>query len=259
MWLLGEVRNLLMNVIRSYFATVLVYQSQFVKTWWEQRGWATRANSYVIYNGVDLEKFSKAVGVVDEKTVSILCVEGTLDYSPFAVEMLNIMQERLIEASSFKSLILHGSFGYKESQKDLSSAIDYRGFVDRGNLPSVYRNCVYLSLDVNPACPNTVVEALASGIPVIGFDTGALRELVTEDSGYLVPYGGNGPWELDFPDIERLVSAATRVLADWDKYSTAARKVAEERFDVREMASNYLSVINSVEKSKKSAIGRGSL
>ena len=143
-------------------------------------------------------------------------------------------------------------FGDRRNQEKLSPSIDYRGFDSREELPTVYRDCVYLSLYVNPACPNTVVEALACGVPVIGFETGALRELVTEEAGRIVPYGGNGPWELGFPDVGQLVLAAGQVLSDWDKFALGARQVAEDRFDVRDMVSSYLSVISSVEKAAKS-------
>ena len=251
-WLLGEVRNLLMNIIRSYFATVIVYQSNFVKSWWEQRGWSSRARSSVVYNGIDLDEFTPQAGNADADGLSIVCVEGTLDYSPFAVELLNIIQERAVGKRRYGSLTLYGSFEEPENRKKLSADIDYRGVIPREKLQLAYRNCVYLSLDVNPACPNTVIEALASGIPVIGFDTGALGELVSEGAGQLVPYGGDGPWELGFPDVDQLIVAAMQVQSDWSNFSANARRVAEERFDIKEMVSGYLAVIGTIEKGAKS-------
>ena len=44
--------------------------------------------------------------------------------------------------------------------------------------------------------PNSVIEALACGLPVVSFDTGALPELVTPGAGRVVAYGGD-PWRLD--------------------------------------------------------------
>ena len=59
--------------------------------------------------------------------------------------------------------------------------------------------------EVNPPCPNSVIEALACGLPVIGFDSGSLKELVTDDAGCVVPYGAN-PWKLETPDISALAA-----------------------------------------------------
>jgi glycosyltransferase involved in cell wall biosynthesis len=47
------------------------------------------------------------------------------------------------------------------------------------------------SADLNAACPNSVIEALACGTPVLGYDTGALPEMVPPKSGRIAHYGGN--------------------------------------------------------------------
>ncbi len=67
--------------------------------------------------------------------------------------------------------------------------------------PEIDRSAHMLfSADLNAACPNSVIEAMACGLPVAGFDTGALNELIVGDAGRLVPYGGD-PWRLEKPDI----------------------------------------------------------
>ena len=56
--------------------------------------------------------------------------------------------------------------------------------------PRILRSADLLfSADVHPACPNSVIEALACGLPVIAFDTGAIREIVDDSSGAVVAYG----------------------------------------------------------------------
>lgn len=46
-------------------------------------------------------------------------------------------------------------------------------FLPRENVNDAMFGSIYLSLDINPACPNTVIEALACGAPVVAFDTGS--------------------------------------------------------------------------------------
>ena len=58
---------------------------------------------------------------------------------------------------------------------------------------------------------------MACGLPVVGFDTGALNELVIGDSGRIVAYGGD-VWKLDHPDIAALAKAAAEILNDQPRF-----------------------------------------
>src|SRR5919107_879070 len=79
--------------------------------------------------------------------------------------------------------------------------IQFMDMTPRDHIPWLMRSSHLLfSAEVNPPCPNSVIEALGCGLPVVGFDTGSLSELVQGQTGRLVPYGGN-PWKLEPPDI----------------------------------------------------------
>jgi glycosyltransferase involved in cell wall biosynthesis len=63
-------------------------------------------------------------------------------------------------------------------------------------------------------CPNVVIEALASGRPVVATDVGGIPELMDETSGHMVPAR----------DAEALAAALDSVLAQpWDPQAIAAR------------------------------------
>jgi glycosyltransferase involved in cell wall biosynthesis len=98
------------------------------------------------------------------------------------------------------------------------------------------------SAEINPPCPNSVIEALACGLPVVGFDTGSLRELIGEQAGRLVPYGGN-QWKLEPPDVPALAQAAIEVLQEQERFRKAARARAEELLSVEKMVDEYLKVL----------------
>jgi glycosyltransferase involved in cell wall biosynthesis len=98
------------------------------------------------------------------------------------------------------------------------------------------------SAEVNPPCPNSVIEALACGLPVIGFNTGSLSEIIQGDAGRLVPYGAN-EWKLEKPDIPSLASAAVDVLEDQPHFRNSARKQAESIFSLDKMVDEYLKVL----------------
>ena len=98
------------------------------------------------------------------------------------------------------------------------------------------------SADLNAACPNSVIEALACGLPVLSFDTGSLKELVIGDSGRVVPYGGN-PWNIEPPDVQSLADAAVEILRDQPRFRKSAREQAEKNLGLDKMVDAYLKVL----------------
>lgn len=240
----AEIRNLLNQIVRKYLTDLIVYQSQFVVDWWKKSGWNTDTPFVQIYNGVDLKTFRPQYD--ENAEVALLCLEGTLDYSPYAIDLLNYLQ---LELSNELSIIAYGGFQNSASQQKLHPDIQYKGKLKRAELPIAYQNAIYLSLDVNAACPNTVIEALASGIPIVGYDTGALKELVGDNAGCVVPYGSD-PWGLQMPDISALVKAIKNVKQNYDEYALAARMRAEQQFGMSTIFRQYLNVITFKQSDK---------
>ena len=121
--------------------------------------------------------------------------------------------------------------------------LHWAGLQPQESIPAIDRSAHLLySADINAACPNSVIEALACGLPVAAFDTGALPELVPPQAGCVVPYGGD-PWRLDPPDIDGLADSALQVLAQLPDYRRAARQHAEVNLGLERMLDGYLPVL----------------
>jgi glycosyltransferase involved in cell wall biosynthesis len=121
--------------------------------------------------------------------------------------------------------------------------ITWAGLLPAERIPETDRSAHLLySADIHPACPNSVIEALACGLPIAAFDTGALRELVGGGAGRVVPYGGD-PWQLGAPDIPALVEAALEILADQPRSRNAARARAEASFGLERMLDGYMQAL----------------
>jgi glycosyltransferase involved in cell wall biosynthesis len=121
--------------------------------------------------------------------------------------------------------------------------IRYMDTIKREQIPWMMRSSHLLfSAEINPPCPNSVIEALACGLPVIGFYTGSLPELVQGDAGRLVPYGAD-QWKLQKPDIPMLAEVAAEVLQKQSQFRKAARQRAELEFGVGKMVEEYLKVL----------------
>ena len=126
---------------------------------------------------------------------------------------------------------------------EAAATSDPAGAVPRDQIPQIDRSAHLLfSADINAACPNSVIEAMACGLPIVGFDTGALNELVVGDSGRIVPYGGD-VWKLDHPDIAALAQSAVEILSDQFRFRQTARAQAEKTLGLDQMTDGYLKVL----------------
>lgn len=232
-----------MKTIRDRFADRVVYQSRFVQSWWREVYGAAPCDETIIYNAVDLGEFVPAPPAREASKPRLLCVEGTLPAIPAYLEPLKSLSRRLTQLGLIEETIVCGDVG-RRAAYELSGTPNLRilGLLERDKMPEVFQNSIYLVLEVNPPCPNSVIEALASGAPVIGFDTGSLRELIPPEAGKLVPYGAD-PWRLEPPELRELEESALAVLADWRRFSRGARLVAEERFGLEGMVDRYLEVL----------------
>jgi glycosyltransferase involved in cell wall biosynthesis len=233
--------------IRSRLADHVLYQSQFIKGWWEDWYRPAQIPSSVILNGVDLNQYSPA-GAHERPSdhYRLLVVEGSLagglDSGLYhAVELANRL------ARKFKvELVIVGRVDANTRRKlehQDTFKIKFINAVPREEIPFLERSSHLLfSAEVNPPCPNSVIEALACGLPVIGFDTGSLSELVQGDAGRLVPYGAN-QWKLEQPDIPSLADAVDEVLQNNDVFRKAAREQAEAKLGLDKMVDEYLKVL----------------
>jgi glycosyltransferase involved in cell wall biosynthesis len=121
--------------------------------------------------------------------------------------------------------------------------IIWAGVVKRDDIAEIDRSAhVLFSGDLNAACPNAVIEAMACGLPVVSYATGSLPELIDGGAGLTVPWGSNF-WKLEQPDISALASAAKRILHEQEQYRQAARARAEAVFALDNMVEKYLQVL----------------
>jgi glycosyltransferase involved in cell wall biosynthesis len=243
----NELRNTLMKFTHGFIADHVVYQSNFVRRWWTKAGWRSPVAESVISNGVDLKAFCPEAALAGQPAAAsvrrVICVEGNLDYSPYAFELLNMLSNML--AARDITIELYGGAQNPHSLENLAGSIRYHGPVPRSEIVRVYRPGVYLSLDVQAACPNTVIEAMSCGLPVVGFDTGALSELVPANCGRIVDYGSD-PWQLAMPDVSALSEAILDVVENYQVFAHNALEHAQQRYGIEKVAGHYADLIRSL-------------
>src|SRR5574340_98967 len=248
-FLRAEYGNLILSFIRAHVATRILYQSEFTQRWWNDWYGTRPQPASVVHNGVDLSEYQPSgPGERPSDRLRLLVVEGNLGGG------YDMGLENAVDLAA----LLKGDHGLNvdvtvvgraaEAQRATIQArravsISWLGAVPPQRIPEIDRSAhVLFSADLNAACPNSVIEALACGLPVAAFDTGALNELVVGDAGRLVPYGAD-PWRLDRPDIRSLAAATVQILRDQPHFRSAARLQAEKALGLEKMMDGYLKAL----------------
>lgn len=246
-FLRAEYGNFILSFIRRNIATKIIYQSEFSRGWWEDWYGRTRVPSAVIHNGIDLLTYSPG-GFPPHPPYRLLIVEGSLGGGydmglDNAIELAETLKEKHDLPAE---LVVVGKISDEHRMRVESksrASIQWMGSQPRERIPEIMRSAHLLfSADLHPACPNSVIEALACGLPVVGFDTGAVKELIIGDSGRVVPYGSNS-WNIEHPDISALADSAKEILMKQDQFRTVARMRAESALGLDQMVESYLKVL----------------
>jgi len=249
-YLRSEINNWILAVIRSRLADCIIYQSRFSQDWWERVYGPARAKTGVIYNGVDLNAFlPHGPETPPQDVYRLLLVEGRLAGGHDAglrnaVELLETLNKN---GGRPWELVVAGDVppAVRQSVENghPGPRITWAGVIKRGEIPALDRSAhVLFSGDLNAACPNAVIEALACGLPVAAYATGALPEMVSGDAGCVMPYGGD-VWKLEKPAVKPLAAAVMQIASEQEKYRPGARGRAENQFNIQLIVQKYLGVL----------------
>jgi glycosyltransferase involved in cell wall biosynthesis len=154
------------------------------------------------YQRYRLEAAVAAFALVrEERPDARLLVAGALSFSDEAVGQTAELVER---------------FG-------VAAAVELLGAYTQAEAPALMRRAdVLVHTKYNDPCPTVVLEAMASGVPVVYSASGGTPELVGDDAGVGIPAPLD--WERDHPPAPgQLAAAVVAVAADLPTYSDAAR------------------------------------
>lgn len=237
--------NFMLSLIRNRFADRVIYQSQFIKTWWEDWYGVSSALASVIINGVDLDFYNpNGEHERPNNIYRMLLLEGSLARGLNSGLFHGVaLAEKLAEKFPIEVVVAGTVDETTQTKLQSKVPVKFLGTVPRENIPHLIRSShLMYCAEVNPPCPNSVIESLACGLPVIGFDSGSLKELVGDSAGVIVSYGAN-PWKLETPDISGLALSASEVLMKQDQFRMSARKRAESEFGLDKMVDSYINVL----------------
>lgn len=158
-------------------------------------------NSDYIYNGIKLSKYTyKERKTADRQPLRLVCVGhyNANKNQEFVLDMLSIFKSRYPEFSDLVRFTMIGP-GEEAYIAKLKSKVDQYGLADRvffeGFNSKIERRLaefdIYINSSITENLPISVMEAMASGMPVLGSRNDGTVQLVSDDeTGYLcdTPY-----------------------------------------------------------------------
>ena len=170
------------------------------------------AKQTLIYNGVDLDAFQASPEEVQDLRAELL--PDASDASIVAGVVTRITPEKgihflvraiaalkglsLMTGTDIKLLIVGGPYFQKDidymnelkqevADLGVEDSIIFTGFLSDTRVVTSLLDIVLVPSIIPEACPRTIIEAMAVGKPVIATPLGGSKELVTPDTGILVP------------------------------------------------------------------------
>ncbi|MCB0211193.1 MAG: glycosyltransferase family 4 protein [Anaerolineae bacterium] len=127
------------------------------------------------------------------------------------------------------------------SEKGLTKKIHLLGWMDRAELVEQYRQAdIFVTATTWEGMPNTVLEGMACGLPVVSTRASGLNELVREGvNGYLV----------DINDTHGLVDRLTKLINnryERQRMGKESRKIAEQEFAWEYIAEQYVEIYKRI-------------
>lgn len=252
-WYAGDWQEQNRRMARQYHAADWVfYQSEFCRRASDLFLGSREGAGEILYNAVDTSRFAPASGgsrgqggsyrfLITGKIGNHLYYRLESTIAGLQVARARGLDARLTvagwiepEAKSRAQALV--------SRLSLSPCVSFTGPYSQQEAPQVYRAAdAYVMTKHNDPCPNTVIEALASGLPVVYSDSGGTPELVGASAGIALPCAEN--WdEVRAPSAEAVGDGMLAVAANHAAFADAARSRAIERFDISNWIDRHRAV-----------------
>lgn len=199
----------------------------------------------VIPNAIDIEIFKsrekdfirKKYGISTKKKVILFIAADLQDERKGAKYFLKSLKRI---KSDIMIIALGKKLNFESSIEINNIEIKQLGYIkDRNKISEIYNIAdIFCISSLDDNFPTTVLEALACGVPVVGFRVGGIPEQVTEDCGIMVKS----------KDSEALGRTLEKLLNDDElrkKFSKNCRKRVLQNYTIEKFTDNYIKVYNN--------------
>ncbi|MAV64094.1 MAG: glycosyltransferase [Pelagibacteraceae bacterium TMED124] len=236
-------------------ADYVFYQSEFCK-FSSDKFLGKRKNNYeILYNACDLNKFkplkkNKKINI--KKKIEIL-MTGTYRSYMLPGLISSIKSVTLLKKKINVKLNIFGHMDKKLKltivdfikKNELEKNVSIFGPYTQSEAPNIYKkNDIYFFMVHNAPCPNALIEAIASGLPIVYLDSGASKEIVGK--------GGIGiKSELSWTKFKNIspkliYNSIIKILKNYNYYSKESRKRAIKNHDIKNWIKRHKDIFTNL-------------
>jgi len=196
----------------------------------------------VIPNGVELDRFHPAQTSEKADLLNLLTV-GRLSPTKRIETLIDAVQILYKAACKLRFTIVGGGAIAEELKRivlkrNINNIIEITGRVESEKMPQVYRQSdIFISASMQEGMSNAMLEAMASGLPIITTRCEGVEELIA-DNGIVV----------ELAEAEEIAKAIKKLADDRQAYrqmATAARKQAR-KFSWENVAKQYIQCYRNI-------------
>jgi len=188
----------------------------------------------LVYNGVDTKEFEPTQNKKESKSIRLISVGRLIERKgyEYLVKALKGINHNI-------TLTLIGDGNLKDHLRELSKktsvSVEFKGALAHMEIARELQKAdIFIMPSLNEGMSNSVLEAMACGLPIITTNVGGSSELID----------GNGQ-VIEKADVNAIVSALERYLEDLSlmiKHGKRSREIIEKRFGWYKTGEQYISL-----------------
>ncbi|HOM57570.1 MAG TPA: glycosyltransferase family 4 protein, partial [Candidatus Latescibacteria bacterium] len=237
------------NWLTRRYADKLIAVGERVRTAILNEGWMEPERVVLHKNAIDLTGFKPKRHRLSSEGTYVVGTVGRMEEQKAQEMFLEAVARVRIEYPNVKAVIAGDGRRRRHleevrSRLGLDTVVTFLGSVPRKDIPGVLNTFDVFVLSSNwEGLPIALIEAAASGLPIVATDVGGVHEIVQN--------GKNG-WLVEPGNVEQLAGRIGALLSDVEmreRFGREARAFVEAEFDItrlaRETAALYREVLNS--------------
>ncbi len=256
-----ELNKVIKDIYLNY-ADFIVFQSEYSrKQCFEMFGPQPEKKYSIVVNGVDPTIFFPDKKMAQSKDKFTFITTGNFRNKDMIVPMVNAL-DKLVEEQTIKQAIdltakMVTDFHFELkivgpiADPKLMAFLDrkYIHHIDKVSIADVAimlrQSDAFIYSHLNPPCPNSVLEAIATGLPVVGFDSGSMKELLYFNADLLAEVTDEIFQKYEDLSSSNLYNCLRILLADYEKYKIRSLSHANN-YNFNICGEKYLDVFKRV-------------